>query len=1104
MLVRGGDCRYCVVSFDSEEPLHRFFFPSAFHLTDSVNLHSTTLSDMPFSSIAESDSDDVPTSTIKIQTRDTFDYTEKNVVKCGENRIINKTIPPGKFTLRLSSNKKVICSITVSYMGRPFYELRAQVGGSKKNQKFEATLMVEKDKNPAIFQAKLENKSRLFGSPAQYKFEIKKESQPLVSPHSSEEKIQLKILLSDSELGRLSIRKIAVPNSVSFDDLLFTLRREFNFPHLMLQYEDTEDGSMIDICSQEGWEALLTQYRAGLISFITLVITPVIDIVTQGDTELPPTNSRNSVNNPMSRKIGQALTALRTKTTPYGNPIKLTPSTDDNRDTDVIDYSGESSRDSISSPLRIANNTDLPFEPHSAPAGFSLHQNSNGPNFSVPSSQTTNSSNRSPPSHRHSNSIIGLLQRRSHDDDDLFGSPTRITSAVLELRNLKELSQNNEVQTLPRHSGSVSASASPRMPLSTSPTKTSAMLADPRQLDKLKRRLSQEFSRRYQANFYDDPRTVASMSSQPLSQFDRDDPFGERRNKTMISGGGGGGSNLNSMSSGSSASGAGSGSGTGATTSMTSLSNTNPRLDSKKFAIPSQSNKQHSNKHVHGQIRWKRANLIGSGAFGNVYLGMDTKTGKFLAVKQIEVGKKLTPEQKRKLEEEIALMKNLSHPHIVRYYGMEITESHINIFLEYVPGGSIESLLRKFGKFGEAVASCYTQQILLGLQYLHERGVLHRDIKGANLLVDENGNVKLADFGSSKSIDELNATVEGRSLTGTPNFMAPEVIINAKYTNGSDIWAVGCTLLEMLTGQPPWAQMKFDNPISAMFHIAQSKVGPKVPDDLSEQAKSFINACFAMDSDVRPTAAELLCHPFITNVQDLSDEESDEDAEYQVSTPVDKPNADDLLPVAEASNDANLPPAPVAARSDDGDFNKTDQAIIEYEDWSSSELVTDYSQRSTDSASETEDQEGSTAATTEPAALSEPDQQPLREKLTRDKSEAIPALQPSLTAPSRLPSDQPSNSAEMISELVAAKSRSHLSKSSRRNQSARFGSSRSKILTPYILSFLRRNAAEQRNMISMNEGPPTPDIKSTSPRSDSPPVSSSSTSSSTPVVEVKT
>ena len=156
----------------------------------------------------------------------------------------------------------------------------------------------------------------------------------------------------------------------------------------------------------------------------------------------------------------------------------------------------------------------------------------------------------------------------------------------------------------------------------------------------------------------------------------------------------------------------------------------------------------------------------------------------------------------------MAILQRLDHPNIVRYLGTERTAEHLDIFLEFVPGGSLACLLAKFGAFHEGVIRMYTRQLLLGLHYLHQHRHMHRDIKGANILLDHHGTVKLADFGASKKIESLvtlhgEASAHYKSVKGTPFWMAPEVIRQEGHGRPADIWSIGCTVIEMATARPP-------------------------------------------------------------------------------------------------------------------------------------------------------------------------------------------------------------------------------------------------------------------------------------------------------------
>ncbi|TMW95756.1 hypothetical protein EJD97_008376 [Solanum chilense] len=258
--------------------------------------------------------------------------------------------------------------------------------------------------------------------------------------------------------------------------------------------------------------------------------------------------------------------------------------------------------------------------------------------------------------------------------------------------------------------------------------------------------------------------------------------------------------------------------------------------------------------------RWKKGRLIGRGTFGHVYLGFNSESGEMCAMKEVTLfsDDPKSRESAQQLGQEISLLSRLRHPNIVQYLGSETVDDKLYIYLEYVSGGSIYKILQEYGQLGELAIQSYTQQILSGLAYLHAKNTVHRDIKGANILVDPNGRVKLADFGMAKHITGQYCPL---SFKGSPYWMAPEVIKNSNGCNlAVDIWSLGCTVLEMATTKPPWSQYEG---VAAIFKIGNSKEVPAIPYHLSDEGKDFVRQCLQRNPLHRPTASQLLKHPFV-------------------------------------------------------------------------------------------------------------------------------------------------------------------------------------------------------------------------------------------------
>ncbi|KAI7742444.1 hypothetical protein M8C21_006773, partial [Ambrosia artemisiifolia] len=240
-----------------------------------------------------------------------------------------------------------------------------------------------------------------------------------------------------------------------------------------------------------------------------------------------------------------------------------------------------------------------------------------------------------------------------------------------------------------------------------------------------------------------------------------------------------------------------------------------------------------------GFANWMKGDYLGTGSLGPVY---EDGQGKKSVIQ---------------LEQEVSLLSQLQHENIVRYLGTDKDDSKLYIFLDLATGSSLAKLYQNYELRAPQV-SAYTRQILSGLNYLHDRNVVHRDIKCANILIDATGSAKLADFGLAKTI-----ALNGISYCkGTAYWMAPEVVINRSnkgYGLAADIWSLGCTVLEMLTRETPYSNMEV---MRALFKI-NTGVLPHIPNTLSAEANDFILKCLQVNPDNRPTTAELLDHPFV-------------------------------------------------------------------------------------------------------------------------------------------------------------------------------------------------------------------------------------------------
>ncbi|KAJ0962604.1 hypothetical protein J5N97_027726 [Dioscorea zingiberensis] len=298
---------------------------------------------------------------------------------------------------------------------------------------------------------------------------------------------------------------------------------------------------------------------------------------------------------------------------------------------------------------------------------------------------------------------------------------------------------------------------------------------------------------------------------------------------------------------------------------------------------------------------WNRGPTIGRGATATVSLAAVPASDLLFAVKSMELNGSAP------LQREKEILSGLDSPHVVSYLGFDVTSAGgrecYNLFMEYAPGGSLaEEIKRHGGKLDEIGIRARAREILLGLAYLHANRVAHCDIKGENIVIGADGKAKIADLGCAKELGDYS----DRRIRGTPAFMAPEVARGEAQGPEADIWALGCTVIQMATGKAPWLD---SDPLAVLHRIAFSGESPPLPPSLSDDARDFLSRCLMKIPSERWSADELLIHPFLSSssethwispkstldkdvwdsLTDDDEEEEEEEEESPASDPLESP-----------------------------------------------------------------------------------------------------------------------------------------------------------------------------------------------------------------------